>query len=71
MAIRRTLSTPAEDDSMWVAVEAVSRRLGVPVSRIVAQALREYGPVASYLQAVEDMAQLAEIEPREAVAASG
>ena len=52
------ISTPAEDDDVWAAAEAMSKRLNVPLSRLVAQAVREYGPVAGYLQAVADMTEL-------------
>lgn len=45
MALRRTLSTPAEDSDAWEAAEAVASTLGIPLSRLVAQALREYAPV--------------------------
>jgi hypothetical protein len=48
---------------MWAAVEAVSRHLNIPVSRLVVLALSEYGPVAMYLRAVDDMAGLAPAGP--------
>jgi hypothetical protein len=45
VANRRNISTPAEDDDAWEAAEAVAATLGVPLSRVVASALREYAPI--------------------------
>ena len=45
MANRRIISTPPGDDDVWEAAEAVAATLGVPLSRVVASALREYAPI--------------------------
>jgi hypothetical protein len=53
VALRRTLSTPAEDSDAWEAADAVAATLGIPLSRLVAQALREYAPIRVHAAARE------------------
>lgn len=53
MANRRNISTPPEDDDAWEAAEAVAATLGIPLSRVVASALREYAPIRVHVAAQE------------------
>jgi antitoxin component of RelBE/YafQ-DinJ toxin-antitoxin module len=53
VANRRIISTPPGDDDVWEAAEAVAATLGVPLSRVVASALREYAPIRVHEAAQE------------------
>jgi hypothetical protein len=55
VALRRTLSTPPEDSDAWEAAEAVAATLDMPLSRLVAQALREHAPVRVWMASRENV----------------